>query len=129
MAIPDEELTDALRALLRLPGGFYVGFADMLEIGQLENLQYRVESRDNAGRVLWTKSVEPRGSYGRRCTNPRRSGPAHRSFPEPLGFAPRAGTLSSIAGLFKREESMSWDILIFNNSARAAIARPDGARP
>jgi len=55
MAIPDTDLADALRTLLRMGGGFYVGFAEMLEIGQLENLNYWVESRDHNGNQLWFK--------------------------------------------------------------------------
>ncbi len=39
MAIPDQELADVLRALLRLTTGFYVGFAEMLEIGQTATLE------------------------------------------------------------------------------------------
>ncbi len=55
MAIPDQELAGTLRVLLRLTTGFYVGFADMLEIGQLENLNYWVRSRDWKGNELWYK--------------------------------------------------------------------------
>jgi hypothetical protein len=59
VAIPDEELTIALRSLLRMDAGFYLGFASVLEIGQLENLNYWVESRDHTGRVLWCKDDIP----------------------------------------------------------------------
>jgi hypothetical protein len=55
VAIPDEELAAALRTLLRMTSGFYVGFAGMLEVGQLENLNYWVESKDHTGRELWYK--------------------------------------------------------------------------
>ncbi|CAN5610569.1 hypothetical protein BH23PLA1_BH23PLA1_34870 [soil metagenome] len=55
MAIPDEELASALTTLLQLNGGFYVGFADMIEIGQLENLNYWAESRDEQGKVIWSE--------------------------------------------------------------------------
>ena len=56
MAVPDDELASALRALLRLDTGFYVGFcANHLRIGQLENLKYWVESRSHDGRMLWEK--------------------------------------------------------------------------
>jgi hypothetical protein len=53
LAIPDDELAAALRTLLRMTSGFYVGFAGMLEVGQLENLNYWVQSKDHNGRVLW----------------------------------------------------------------------------
>ena len=53
MAIPDDQLAAALRALLRFPSGFYAGFSGMLEIGQLENLNYWIESRQIDGTVLW----------------------------------------------------------------------------
>jgi hypothetical protein len=53
MAIPDDELAAALRTLLRMDAGFYVGFAGMLEIGQVENLNYWVQSKDYNGVVLW----------------------------------------------------------------------------
>jgi hypothetical protein len=53
MAVPDDELAAALRAILRFPAGFYVGFCDMLEIGQLENLNFWVEYRRIDGTVLW----------------------------------------------------------------------------
>src|SRR4051812_8463633 len=56
MAIPDEEFAAALRTLLRMTHGFYVGFAGMLEIGQMENLNYWVESKDHEGDYLWEKS-------------------------------------------------------------------------
>lgn len=56
MAIPDDEFAAALRTLLRLPHGFYVGFAGMLEIGQMENLDYWVESKDHNGKYLWEES-------------------------------------------------------------------------
>ena len=59
MAIPDEELASALRMLLRMDAGFYVGFAGTLEIGQLENLNYWVEAKDHTGRVLWYKDDIP----------------------------------------------------------------------
>jgi hypothetical protein len=59
MAIPDDELSAALRALLRMTTGFYVGFAGMLEIGQLENLNYWVESMDHTGVMLWCKDDIP----------------------------------------------------------------------
>jgi hypothetical protein len=59
VAIPDEELGDALRTLLRMTTGFYVGFAGMLEIGQLENLNYWVESKDHNGVELWSKDDIP----------------------------------------------------------------------
>ncbi len=59
MAIPDDELADALRTLLRMTSGFYVGFAGMLEIGQLESLNYWVESKDHTGRELWYKDDIP----------------------------------------------------------------------
>ena len=55
MAIPDEELSSALRALLRMTTGFYVGFAGMLEVGQLENLNYWIRSKDHEGVELWYK--------------------------------------------------------------------------
>jgi hypothetical protein len=55
MAIPDDELAAVLRTLLRMTTGFYVGFAGMLEIGQLENLNYWVESKDHRGVKLWFK--------------------------------------------------------------------------
>jgi hypothetical protein len=53
--IPDEQLAEALRTVLRLNGGLYVGFAHMIDIGQLENLNYWVESRDWEGNRLWVK--------------------------------------------------------------------------
>ena len=53
MAVPDVELAAALRALLRLNTGSYVCFCEMLEIGQLENLNYWVQSRSTDGTVLW----------------------------------------------------------------------------
>ncbi|WP_337176122.1 hypothetical protein [Paludisphaera sp.] len=60
MAISDDELASALRALLRLDTGYYVGFsANLLRIGQLENLNYWVESRDSNGRMLWEKDDIP----------------------------------------------------------------------
>lgn len=59
MAIPDDELASALRTLLRMTTGFYVGFAGMLEVGQLENLNYWVESKDHTGRELWYKDDIP----------------------------------------------------------------------
>ena len=59
MAIPDEELATALRTLLRMTSGFYVGFADMLYIGQLENLNYWVQSKDHTGGELWIKDDIP----------------------------------------------------------------------
>jgi hypothetical protein len=59
VAIPDEELASALRTLLRMTSGFYVGFAGMLEIGQLENLNYWVDSKDHTGRKLWYKDDIP----------------------------------------------------------------------
>ncbi|QVL32441.1 hypothetical protein KIH39_00550 [Telmatocola sphagniphila] len=55
MAIPDQELAAALRTLLGMNAGFYVGFAGMLEIGQLENENYWVESKDHNGKLLWDK--------------------------------------------------------------------------
>jgi hypothetical protein len=55
MAIPDDELAAALRTLLRMTTGFYVGFAGMLEVGQLENLNYWVVSKDHRGVELWQK--------------------------------------------------------------------------
>jgi hypothetical protein len=45
MAIPDDELATALRTLLQMTTGFYFRFVGMLEIGQLENLNYWVVSR------------------------------------------------------------------------------------
>jgi hypothetical protein len=59
MAIPDDELAAALQTLLRLTSGFYVGFADMLEIGQLENLNYWVQSKDHRGVEFWYKDNIP----------------------------------------------------------------------
>lgn len=59
MAIPDDELASALRTLLGMVTGFYVGFTNSLRIGQLENLNYWVESRDHAGRMLWEKDDLP----------------------------------------------------------------------
>ncbi len=59
MAIPDEELASALRTLLRMNSGFYLGFAGMLEVGQLENLNYWVESKDHTGLRLWVKDDLP----------------------------------------------------------------------
>jgi hypothetical protein len=59
MAIPDQELGGVLRTLLRMTTGFYVGFAGMLEIGQLENLNYWVLSRDWQGNKLWYKDDIP----------------------------------------------------------------------
>ena len=59
MTIPDDKLSAALRALLRLTTGFYVGFAGMPEIGQLENLNYWVESKDHKGVKLWYKDDIP----------------------------------------------------------------------
>ncbi|MBT4863659.1 MAG: hypothetical protein HON53_00875 [Planctomycetaceae bacterium] len=59
MAIPDDELAAALRTLLQMNTGFYVAFADMLEIGQLENLNYWVELRDHEGNKLWEKDDIP----------------------------------------------------------------------
>jgi transcriptional regulator with XRE-family HTH domain len=56
---PDDELAAALRALLRMGAGFYVGFAGMLEVGQLENLNYWVESKDHTGTMLWQKDDMP----------------------------------------------------------------------
>ena len=35
--------------------GFYVGFAGMLEIGQLENLNYWVQSKDHEGVEMWSE--------------------------------------------------------------------------
>jgi hypothetical protein len=59
MAIPDDEIAAALRTLLRMTTGFYVGCAAMLEIGQLENLNYWVESKDHNGVRLWCKDDIP----------------------------------------------------------------------
>ncbi len=59
MAIPDEELATALHTLLRMTSGFYVGFADMQYIGQIENLNYHVQSKDWQGRELWLKDDIP----------------------------------------------------------------------
>lgn len=53
MIVSDEHLTAALHMLLRMDAGFYVGFADLLEIGQLENLNFWVESRSHDGTQLW----------------------------------------------------------------------------
>ena len=58
-ALEREQERADLRALLRLTCGFHVGLAGMLEIGQLENLNYWVESRDHTGRVLWAKDELP----------------------------------------------------------------------
>lgn len=44
---------------MQTDGGFYVGFADMLEIGQLENLNYWVDSKDHTGDSLWFKDELP----------------------------------------------------------------------
>lgn len=55
MAIPDDELAAVLRTLLRMDAGFYIGFAGMLEVGQLENLNYWIESKDHTGVTLWEK--------------------------------------------------------------------------
>ena len=55
MAISDVDLSNALRLVLRMNCGFYVGFAEMLEIGQLENLKYWVTSRDHDNNELWSK--------------------------------------------------------------------------
>ena len=38
---------------MQMDAGFYVGFADLLEIGQLENLDCWVESKNHTGDVLW----------------------------------------------------------------------------
>ena len=59
MAIPDDELAAALRAVLRMTTGFYVGLAGILEVGQLENLNYWVESKDHTGATLWQKDDMP----------------------------------------------------------------------
>jgi hypothetical protein len=59
MAIPDEEIGDALRTLLRMPVGFCVDFAELLSIGQLENLNYWVTYRDWQGKELWHKDDIP----------------------------------------------------------------------
>lgn len=59
MAIPDNELAAALRTLLQMESGFYVGFAGMLEIGQLENLNCWVESKDHKGREMWYRDDIP----------------------------------------------------------------------
>ena len=59
MAIPDQELAAALDTLLRMTTGFYIGFAGDLEIGQLENLNYWVESKDENDNVLWYKDNLP----------------------------------------------------------------------
>lgn len=60
MAVLDDDFASALRTLLRLDTGFYVGFcANNLRIGQLENLNYWVESRDHTGRILWEKDDIP----------------------------------------------------------------------
>jgi hypothetical protein len=59
VAISDEQLGEALRALLRMTTGFYVGFAGMLEVGQLENLNYWVESKTHEGVKLWYKDDIP----------------------------------------------------------------------
>ncbi len=53
MAIPDDELATALRTLLQMTTGFYFRFVGMLEIGQLENLNYWVVSKDHEGAELW----------------------------------------------------------------------------
>jgi hypothetical protein len=59
MAIPDDEFAAALRTLLRMDTGFYIGFAQILEIGQLENLNYWVDYKDHTGRELWSKDDIP----------------------------------------------------------------------
>jgi hypothetical protein len=59
MAISDDELAAALRTLLRMTTGLYVGFAGMLEVGQLENLNYWIESKDHKGTLLWQKDDMP----------------------------------------------------------------------
>ncbi|VTR92468.1 unnamed protein product [Gemmata massiliana] len=59
MVVPDDELAAALRARLRMGAGFYIGFAGMLEVGQLENLNYWVESKDRTGAMLWQKDDMP----------------------------------------------------------------------
>jgi hypothetical protein len=59
MAVPDEELAAALRTLLRMDAGFYAGFAGMLEVGQLENLNYWVEFKDHTGHERWFKDDMP----------------------------------------------------------------------
>lgn len=52
--IPEEQLANALRTILKLNAGFYIGFSlELLEIGQLENCNYWVASRDHHGNVLW----------------------------------------------------------------------------
>jgi hypothetical protein len=55
MAIADEELAGALRTLLRTTAGFSVGLFNLLEIGQLENLNYWVKSQNWQGKELWYK--------------------------------------------------------------------------
>jgi hypothetical protein len=71
VAIPDDELAAALRTLLRMTTGFYVGFAGMLEIGQLENLNYWVQSKDHQDVVLWFRDdiglEEAIGHFLRKC--------------------------------------------------------------
>ena len=77
MTIPDSELTDALRTLLRMDAGFYLGFADLLEIGQLENLNYWVESKDHHGVSLWSQddlSLEEAVQHFVRIRNERELG-------------------------------------------------------
>jgi hypothetical protein len=59
MEIPDDELAAALRTLLQMTTGFYVGFGDVLEVGQLENLNYWVEFKDLEGCKLWEKDDLP----------------------------------------------------------------------
>lgn len=59
MAVPDDELSHALRTLMRFEAGFYVGFAGLLEIGQLENLNYWVEYKDHTGKVVWFEDDMP----------------------------------------------------------------------
>lgn len=50
---PDEQLAAGIRLLLGSQAGFHIGLAGMIEIGQLENLNYWVASRDAQGNLLW----------------------------------------------------------------------------
>lgn len=51
--VSDERLAEALRVLLSADAGFHIGLAGLIEIGQLENLHYWVESRSPVGEKLW----------------------------------------------------------------------------
>jgi len=53
MLVPENEIADAIRTLMRLRIGASVNFFDLLEMGQLENINYFVKSKNSEGTCLW----------------------------------------------------------------------------